>query len=108
MATAWITISVHIVTGDRDNFEEVPGTVRSQVQHLGIVLFPDGHGMVHCMEDVAIGDPVLACRRVDRMARSVVITIDRAELVTSPAYDQGLTRETLIATYLERLAGLER
>ena len=41
-----------------------------------------------------------------RMKHFVAITVERAELVTSPAYDVGFTAEELRATYLEQFTAL--
>ena len=43
---------------------------------------------------------------LDRMSAFVEIAVERAELITSPAYDVGLTRDELVATNLDKLKRL--
>ncbi len=44
---------------------------------------------------------------LDRMQAFVEIEVERAELIQSPAYDVGLTRDELVRTNLEKLNRLE-
>ena len=44
---------------------------------------------------------------LDRMQAFVEISVERAELIRSPAYDLGLGRDELVATNLDRLKRLE-
>ena len=45
---------------------------------------------------------------LDLMHDFVCISIEKAELISSPAYDVGLTRDELVTTNFEKLSKLTR
>ncbi len=71
MRMAWITTS-DPSTRDRDNLEHVRGTVRAQVQHLGVVLLADHECMVDRVQDVRIRDPLPPGGPVDLHVPNIV------------------------------------
>jgi hypothetical protein len=61
-----------VVTLDGDHLEHVECSVRTEVEHLSVVLLGGAERVVDGMQDVGIGDAVLASRSVDVHVTSIV------------------------------------
>ncbi len=61
-----------VVTIDSDHLGHVACSVRTEVEHLSVVLFGGAERVVDGMQDVGVGDAVLASRSVDVHVTSIV------------------------------------
>ena len=61
-----------VVTLDGDHLEHVACSVRTEVEHLSVVLLGCSERVVDGMQDVGVGDAVLASRSVDVHVTSIV------------------------------------
>jgi len=60
MRIAWMTTSEPVVADHGDHLEEVPGSVRAEIEDLGAVVFLGfDHRVLDRMRDVVVSDPVL-------------------------------------------------
>lgn len=49
-----------VLTQNGDHLKQVGGSVRPEVEHLAIRLLSHGKGVLDCMGDVVVGNPVLS------------------------------------------------